>query len=68
MIFNFLKPKILFKYTYVILNNNQYNNINKRYFGIIGDTLSNMATNKIENDKEKRFTAMLTAMLSGEKW
>lgn len=67
MIYNLLKPKFLFKFNNIIYPCNHYN-INKRYLSIIGDTLTNMATNKVDSDKEKRFTAMLGTMLSGEKW
>lgn len=39
-----------------------------RHFGIIGDTITKVATNKLTGDGEKRFAGMLEVMLSGEKW
>lgn len=39
-----------------------------RSFGVITDTISKMVNNKMESDKEKKFTTLMATMLSGEKW
>jgi len=49
-------------------NNRVHQQVTSRSFGIITDTISKMVNNKMESDKEKKFTTLMATMLSGEKW